>query len=180
MGSVGCKRRLAVGSESSPTGHASPFIGGRLVIGYSLIENRTRMKIFSLALVCAILVPVSQIEARSRASSMPSPTPIPSSKGARLIIQRAPNFGSDLSIRVSIDGKKVANVPRNQHYGGILAPGRHVITLLALPNIQSRQPTSMALNLKAGKVYIFTATWESDRLLLRPSNFYMPSTRANR
>ena len=136
------------------------------------------MRIFYLALVFAILVPLSQIEARSRASSTPSP--IPSSKGARLIIQRAPNFGSDLSIRVSIDGKRVANVPRNQHYGGVLTPGRHVITLLALPNIQSRQPTSMALNLKAGKVYIFTATWESDRLLLRASNFYMPSTRANR
>ena len=138
------------------------------------------MRIFCLTLLLAILVPVSAIQARTRASSTPTPSPIPSSKGGRLIIQRAPNFGSDISIRVSIDGKKVANVPRNQHYGGVLAAGRHVVTLLALPNVQSRQPTSMALNLKAGKVYIFTATWESDRLVLRPSTFYMPSTRANR
>ena len=138
------------------------------------------MRIFCLALALAVLVPVSAVQARSRASSTPTPSPIPSSKGARLIIQRAPNFGSDISIRVSIDGKKVANVPRNQHYGGVLAAGRHVVTLLALPNVQSRQPTSMALNMKAGKVYIFTATWESDRLVLRPSTFYMPSTRANR
>jgi len=138
------------------------------------------MRIFCLTLLLAILVPVSAIQARTRASSTPTPSPIPSSKGGRLIIQRAPNFGSDISIRVSIDGKKVANIPRNQHYGGVLAAGRHVVTLLALPNVQSRQPTSMALNMKAGKVYIFTATWESDRLVLRPSTFYMPSTRANR
>ena len=138
------------------------------------------MRIFCLTLLLAILVPVSAIQARTRASSTPTPSPIPSSKGGRLIIQRAPNFGSDISIRVSIDGKKVANIPRNQHYGGVLAAGRHVVTLLALPNVQSRQPTSMALNMKAGKVYIFTAAWESDRLVLRPSTFYMPSTRANR
>jgi len=138
------------------------------------------MRIFCLTLLLAILIPVSAIQARTRASSTPTPSPIPSSKGGRLIIQRAPNFGSDISIRVSIDGKKVANIPRNQHYGGVLAAGRHVVTLLALPNVQSRQPTSMALNMKAGKVYIFTAAWESDRLVLRPSTFYMPSTRANR
>ena len=138
------------------------------------------MRIFCLTLLLAILVPVSATQARTRASSTPTPSPIPSSKGGRLIIQRAPNFGSDISIRVSIDGKKVANIPRNQHYGGVLAAGRHVVTLLALPNVQSRQPTSMALNMKAGKVYIFTAAWESDRLVLRPSTFYMPSTRANR
>ena len=138
------------------------------------------MRIFCLTLLLAILVPASAVQARTRASSTPTPSPIPSSKGGRLIIQRAPNFGSDISIRVSIDGKKVANIPRNQHYGGVLAAGRHVVTLLALPNVQSRQPTSMALNMKTGKVYIFTATWESDRLVLRPSTFYMPSTRANR
>src|ERR1043166_629751 len=104
------------------------------------------MKIF--VLLCAILLPIAETQARSRAPSTPTPTPIPSSKGARLIIQRAPNFGTDLSIRVSIDGKKVANVPRNQHYGGVLSPGRHVLTVLVLPNIQSRQPTSIALKMK--------------------------------
>jgi len=135
------------------------------------------MKIF--VLLCAILLPIAETQARSRAPSTPTPTPIPSSKGARLIIQRAPNFGTDLSIRVSIDGKKVANVPRNQHYGGVLSPGRHVLTVLVLPNIQSRQPTSIALKMKAGRVYIFTATWNGDRLILRPSDYYMPTTRVN-
>jgi hypothetical protein len=124
-----------------------------------------------------ILVCVAEANAR------PRPTPTPSIGGrssGRLIVQRAPNFGTDLSIRLSIDGKKVADIPRNQHYGGTLASGRHVLTALALPNTQSRRPTSIVVSIKPGKVYIFTATWEGDRLFLRPSDYYSPTTRVNR
>jgi hypothetical protein len=109
-----------------------------------------------------------------------APSPIPSGKVGRVIVQRAPNFGSDLFIRLSIDGKRAADIPRNQHYGGMLAAGRHVLTALALPNTQSRRPTSVGVTIKSGKVYIFTAMWEGDRLILRPSDFYSPTTRANR
>src|ERR1700726_4110363 len=71
----------------------------------------------------------------------PRPPPIHSGKVGRVILQRAPNFGSDLFIRLSVDGKKAADIPRNQHYGGLLAAGRHVLTAPALPNTQSRRPT---------------------------------------
>jgi len=133
------------------------------------------MKIFVFALVLAMLVPTTEMVARGRA-----PIPTPSGKVGRLIVQRAPNFGSDLSIRLSIDGKRAADIPRNQHYGGVLAAGKHVVTALALPNTEARRPTSFVLTIKPGKVYIFTAAWSSDRLVLQPSNFYVPTTRANR
>src|SRR5258708_5903045 len=129
------------------------------------------------AVVCATLVS-TDANARARAT----PTPTPSTSGhptGRLIVQRAPNFGTDLSIRLLIDGKKVGDIPRNQHYGGVLTAGRHVVTALALPNTQSRRPTSISVTIKSHQVYIFTATWEGDRLILRPSNFYMPTTRVN-
>src|SRR5438132_12902956 len=135
------------------------------------------MKIFVLALVFAILVPTTEIVARSRGLT---PAPTPTGKVGRLIVQRAPNFGSDLFIRLSIDGKRAADIPRNQHYGGVLVAGRHVVTALALPNTQARQPTSIEVTRKSGKVYIFTAGWGGDRLILRPSNFYAPTVRANR
>jgi hypothetical protein len=112
-----------------------------------------------------------------QARPRPTPSPTPSGKVGRVIVQRAPNFGSDLFIRLSIDGKRVADIPRNQHYGGVVAAGRHTLTALALPNTESRRPTSMRLIVKAGQVYIFTATWDSDRLVLAPSNYYMPTTR---
>ena len=134
--------------------------------------------IFLVTLVsCTILTPTS--EARPH----PTPTPLSTSarhSTARLIVQRAPNFGTDLSIRLLIDGKRVSDVPRNQHYGDVLVAGRHVITALVLPNTERRRPTSIALKLKAGQVYILTAGWDGDRLILRPSNFYMPTVRANR
>ena len=99
-----------------------------------------------------------------------------SSKGARLIVQRAPNFGSDLFVRLSIDGKRVADIPRDQHYGGVVSAGSHVLTVLALPNTESRRPTTMRLSVRSGGLYIFTAGWQSDHLVLRRSTYYSPTT----
>jgi hypothetical protein len=96
--------------------------------------------------------------------------------GARLIIQRAPNFGTNLFVRLSIDGKKVADIPWNQHYGGTIPAGRHVLSVLALPNTQSRRPTSMRVTVQSGRAYVFTATWQQDRLVLKPSSSYSPTT----
>jgi hypothetical protein len=117
------------------------------------------------------------VATNAQARSRPTPSPTPSGKVGRVIVQRTPNFGSDLFIRLSIDGKRVADIPRNQHYGGVVAAGHHMLTALALPNTESRRPTSMRLIVKPGQVYIFTATWDSDRLVLAPSNYYMPTTR---
>jgi hypothetical protein len=129
-----------------------------------------------ILIASAITMSAPRADARPRST----PSPAPSGKTARLIVQRAPNFGSDLFIRLSIDGKRVADIPRNQHYGGFVSAGRHTITALTLPNTEARRPISMRLVAKAGQVYIFTATWNSDRLVLMPSTYYMPTTRANR
>src|ERR1700736_129687 len=129
--------------------------------------------IFVLVVTLAILGLPTQVQARPR----PTPVPIPTGKVGRVIVQRAPNLGSDLFSRLSIDGKHVANIPRNQHYGGVVAAGRHTLMAIALPNTESRRPTSMLLIVKPGQVCIFTATWSSDRLVLASSNYYMPTTR---
>src|ERR1700731_4226241 len=118
-----------------------------------------------LVLAWAMFGLTTNLQARPR----PTPSPTLTGKVGRVIVQRTPNFGSDLFIRLSIDGKRVADIPRNQHYGGVVAAGRHVLTALALPNTQSRRPTSIGVTIKSGHVYIFTATWEGDRLILRPS-----------
>ena len=130
------------------------------------------LRIF-LSLILVSLVALKTTDAKPR----PTPTPTPSGKTARLIVQRSPNFGSDLFIRLTIDGKQVANIPRNQHYGGFVSAGRHTIGALALPNTEMRRPMSMRLIAKAGQVYIFTASWDSDRLVLIPSTYYSPTTR---
>ena len=90
-------------------------------------------------------------------------------KGGRLIVQRAPNFGTSLGIRLSIDGREVANIPRNQRYDGYLSAGHHVLSVLPLPNAQLRRPTSIRLTIRSGRTYVFTAGWDADRLVLRRS-----------
>jgi len=129
----------------------------------------------SFFVVLVLVVAIAASDARPRPT--PAPNPTPTGKTARLIVQRAPNFGNDLFIRLSIDGKRVADIPRNQHYGGFVSVGRHTVSALALPNTEARRPTSMRLTTKAGQVYIFTAAWNSDRLVLVPSNYYMPTMR---
>jgi len=142
-----------------------------------------RRLLYGMSIWCAIFVAgTNNAEAFPRLFGKPKPKPSPTPSGptGRVIVQRAPNFGTDLSIRLLIDGKKVADIPRNQHYGGVLKAGRHTVTALALPNTQSRRPTSIVVSIKAGKVYIFTAAWDADRLVLRASDYYSPTTRANR
>jgi len=136
------------------------------------------LRILSPVVLVVLVALASEAQARPRPT--PTPTPMPSGKTARLIVQRAPNFGSDLVIRLSIDGKRVADIPRSQHYGGFISAGRHTISALALPNTEARPSTSVKLTAKAGQVYIFTATWNSDRLVLVPSSYYTPTTRVNR
>ena len=141
------------------------------------------MRLFILiTLAGAILIAPTEAKAFPRLFGKPksSQPTAPSGKVGRLIVQRAPNFGSDLFIRLLIDGKRAADIPRNQHYGGLLTAGRHTVTALALPNTQARRPTSIRVTIKSGTVYIFTAAWDGDRLILRPSNFYTPTVRANK
>src|SRR5712691_8826564 len=114
--------------------------------------------ILIFAFACAIFVSGTEIQARE------------SRTGGRLIVQRAPNFGTDLVAQLSIDGRKVADIPRDQHYEGFVSAGHHVLTVLALPNTEFRRPTSMGLTVQSGRTYIFTVTWESDRgVVLRRS-----------
>src|SRR3954469_19382277 len=117
------------------------------------------MRLKSAALLCAILFVLGfQMTTEGATVSTSKAKPTPKHKPtARLIVQRSPNFGTDLVVQLFIDGKKMANIPRDQHYGGTISAGGHTIAVLALPNTQSRRATSVRLAASAGKVYIYTA-----------------------
>jgi hypothetical protein len=139
------------------------------------------------ALTCAIFVRGTETQAsvsNSRSSALnqnnASVSTLASSshKGGRLIVQRAPNFGTDLVVHLSIDGKDVANIQRDHRYDGFVSAGRHVLTVLAVPNSQFRPPTSTRLTVQPGRTYAFTAVWESDRVVLRRSSLFSDATQA--
>jgi hypothetical protein len=51
----------------------------------------------------------------------------------------------------------------------LIPPGRHVLTVSAVPNYYFYDPTSVGINVRPGRTYVFTAMWDSDRVVLRPS-----------
>ena len=104
-----------------------------------------------LVFTCAIFVTAKQTQARE------------SHTGARLIVQRAPNFGTEVVVHLEIDGRKVADIQRDHRYEGFVSAGRHVLTVSPMPNVELRRPTSLGVTMRSGRTYIFTAMWEPDR-----------------
>ncbi|HEY4284584.1 MAG TPA: hypothetical protein VGM62_16095 [Chthoniobacterales bacterium] len=86
--------------------------------------------------------------------------------GGQLIVGRTANFGGITVVILSVDGKKVANIPRGQTYRGSLTPGKHSISATIEPNNLNSPPSTKALNVEVGKTYSFTATWRADQMVL--------------
>jgi hypothetical protein len=80
-----------------------------------------------------------------------------SNRGGRLIVQRSANFGTRLVVHLWIDDRAVADIQRDRRYDGFVSAGRHVLTGLAVPNSEFRQPTSTDLTVQPGHPYVFIA-----------------------
>ena len=91
----------------------------------------------------------------------------PSKNAARLTIQRAANFGTSLTLNVSIDGAQVATLVEGRSYHGTLSLGQHVISLTVTPNLGEFRGTTKRLTVQKGQTYSFTAMWRGQRLVLR-------------
>jgi hypothetical protein len=107
-----------------------------------------------VAFACAIFASGTEMQAQERAY------------GARLIVKRVANFGTYFILRVEIDGRTLANVPRGQRYDGFVPAGNHVLTISSYPNASDRRATSMRLKLRPGATYVFTAAWVADQIVL--------------
>jgi hypothetical protein len=97
--------------------------------------------IFSLACACLILVGCETTQ-QSAATAPPPPN------SARLHVDRVANFGSDLVLLLSIDGKDVGSFTEGNSYNGYLSPGQHTITARVSPNETGISPARKTLNVK--------------------------------
>src|SRR5213082_4114017 len=91
--------------------------------------------------------------------------PAPANSG-RLIITRVANFGSNLSLVVSVDGKDVGSFSEGQNYDGYLPAGQHRLTARVDPNRTGARPGRKTLTVQAGQTYSFTAAWSGENLVL--------------
>ena len=91
--------------------------------------------------------------------------PIPANSG-HLIITRVANFGVNLGLVVSVDGKDVGTFSEGRSYSGYLSAGQHVITVRADPRQPGARPGRKTLTVQAGQTYSFTAAWSGGNLVL--------------
>ena len=108
--------------------------------------------IYILSLACAGLILTGCETTQSGAASAPPPP-----NSARLLVNRVANFGSDLSLVLSVGGKDVGSFTEGRSYSGYLSAGQHVIGARVDPNPGGTRAARKTVNVKAGQTYSFTA-----------------------
>ena len=111
-----------------------------------------------LGLACAGLI-LSSCE-----TTGPAAAPPPNS--GRVLIYRVANFGEDLALAVSVDGKDAGTFSEGANYSGYLPAGQHHITVRSVPNRTGAGPGRRTLNVRAGQTYSYTAAWSGGNLKL--------------
>ncbi|HZS17338.1 MAG TPA: hypothetical protein VFA51_05330 [Candidatus Udaeobacter sp.] len=115
--------------------------------------------ICSLGLAVACLITIG-CSTQSGTTSAPPPN------SGQLLINRAPNFGSNLALVVSVDGKDMGSFSEGQNYSGYLPAGQHVVTARVDPNQGGAGAARKTLNVKAGQTYSFTAVLSGGNMTL--------------
>ena len=113
-----------------------------------------------LSLACACLISVGCATNQPGAATAPPPN------SGHLIVTRVANFGSDLSLVLSIDGKDVGSFTEGRNYDGYLPAGQHIIMARVDPNPGGKRPGRKTLTVQAGQTYSYTAAWSGQSLVL--------------
>ena len=112
-----------------------------------------------LSLACAGLIAACAANQAGAATE-------PSSNSGHLLINRVANFGTDLGLVISIDGKDVGSFSEGRKYNGDLPAGEHTIIVRVDPNRTDAQPAQTKLNVVAGQTYSYTAGWSGGDMAL--------------
>jgi len=113
----------------------------------------------TLALACGCLIAAG-------CTTGPGTATAPPPNSGRILINRVANFGADLSLVISIDGKDVGSFTEGRNYSGYLPAGQHTIVARVDPNPGGKRPGRKTLSVQAGQTYSFTAAWSGQNLVL--------------
>jgi hypothetical protein len=116
--------------------------------------------IYILSLACAGIILIGCETTQSGAASAPPPN------SGRLLVNRVANFGTDLSLVLSVDGKDVGSFTEGRNYSGYLSAGQHVIIARVDPNRTGSSPGKKTVTVQAGQTYSYTAAWSGGNLTL--------------
>jgi hypothetical protein len=117
---------------------------------------------YVLSLACAGLILVGCETTGPGAASAPPPN------SGHVLIYRVANFGTDIGLVVSVDGKDVGSFSEGRNYSGYLPAGQHRLTIRPDPNRAGTSPGRKTLTVQAGQTYVYTAAWSGggERLVL--------------
>jgi hypothetical protein len=118
-------------------------------------KYRSIIYILSLAFACLIVAGCA-----TQTATAPPPN------SGHVLIYRVANFGTDLSLVVSVDGKDVGSFTEGRNYDGYLTAGQHRLTVRADPNRTGAGPGRKTLTVQAGQTYSYTAAWSGGNLRL--------------
>ena len=116
--------------------------------------------LYILSLACAGLI-LSACE-----TTGPGAATAPPPNSGHLLIYRVANFGSNMALVVSVDGKDVGSFTEGRNYSGYLPAGQHRITARVDPNQTGARPGRKTLTVKAGQTYSYTAGWSGGNVVL--------------
>ena len=112
-----------------------------------------------LSLVCVCVISVGC------AANQPGAATAPPNSG-HLLVNRAANFGINVGLILSVDGKDVGSFTEGTNYNGYLPAGQHRITARPDPNRTGARSGRTTLTVQAGKTYSYTAVWSGSNLAL--------------
>jgi hypothetical protein len=116
--------------------------------------------IYILSLTCICLI------SAGCATNQAGPGTAAPPNSGHVIVNRVANFGSDLSLVISVDGKDVGSFTEGRNYDGYLPAGQHVIVARVNPNPGGKRPGRKTLMVQAGQTYSYTAAWSGGKLVL--------------
>src|SRR5438034_10177788 len=100
--------------------------------------------IFSLACACLIAV---------GCATQPGAASAPPPNSGHVLIYRVANFGENVALVVSVDGKDVGSFSEGNNYSGYLPAGQHRLTVRAEATRGCLWPERKQLTEKAGQHY---------------------------
>jgi hypothetical protein len=120
------------------------------------------VKLFMIAMACSFAAgATTQAGALARDDAMVA-------DNARLVVRRAADFGTDIYLKLFIDGIPVTGLAINEGYEALVRPGQHVLSIKTVPSFDDKTKfTYHTVTMKRGQSYAYTALWvEADRAVL--------------
>lgn len=98
----------------------------------------------------------------------------PAGAPARLVIRRNPNLGFNIIVRLWVDGQWAGSIGYGHTFEGFLAPGHHVLAVLASPSPRWPTPWQLPVDVRSGQTYGFTAVTDGSGTLILDGRFGFP------